>query len=84
MRKIEITYCSLWDYKPEAVSLAADLKEFGVNDLIKLVPGDKGIFKLTLDDKLIYSKTKSGDFPKLSEIADIARMINSWHLMLRS
>ena len=84
MRKIEITYCSLWDYKPEAVSLAADLKELGVNDQIKLVPGDNGIFKLTLDHKLIYSKTRSGDFPNSGEIADIARMINSWHLVFRS
>tara|TARA_S200000501_G_scaffold353664_1_gene373651 strand:- start:507 stop:680 length:174 start_codon:yes stop_codon:yes gene_type:complete len=57
--------------------LAADLKELGVNDQIKLVPGDNGIFKLTLDHKLIYSKTRSGDFPNSGEIADIARMINS-------
>ena len=54
-----------------------DLKEFGVSDQIKLVPGDNGIFKLTLDNKLIYSKTRSGDFPNSDEIADIARMINS-------
>ena len=79
MKKIEITYCSLWNYKPEAVSLAANLKEFGVEDQINLLPGDNGIFKVTLDDKLIYSKTRSGNFPNSSEIADIARMINSWH-----
>ena len=57
--------------------MAADLKEFGVNDQINLVPGDNGIFKLTLDNKLIYSKAKSGDFPNSSEIANIARIINS-------
>jgi selT/selW/selH-like putative selenoprotein len=57
--------------------LAADLKEFGVVDRINLLPGDNGIFKVTLDDKLIYSKTRSGNFPNSSEIADIARMINS-------
>jgi len=57
--------------------LAADLKEFGVNERINLLPGDNGIFKVTLDDKLIYSKTRSGNFPNSSEIADIARMINS-------
>ena len=84
MKKIEITYCSLWNYKPEAVSLAADLREFGVDDQINLLPGDNGIFEVTLDDKLIYSKTRSGDFPNSGEIADIARMINSWHLVLRS
>jgi len=57
--------------------LAADLKEFGVNERINLLPGDNGIFKVTLDDKLIYSKTRSGNFPNPGEIADIARMINS-------
>ena len=57
--------------------MAADLKEFGVNDQIKLVPGYNGIFKITVDHKLIYSKTRSGDFPDPHEIADIARMINS-------
>ena len=57
--------------------MAADLKELGVNDQIELVPGDNGIFKLTLDRKLIYSKTRSGDFPNSDEIADIARIINS-------
>ena len=57
--------------------MAANLKELGVEDQINLLPGNNGIFKVTLDDKLIYSKSRSGNFPNPSEIADIARMINS-------
>tara|TARA_B100001093_G_scaffold455872_1_gene466386 strand:+ start:442 stop:615 length:174 start_codon:yes stop_codon:yes gene_type:complete len=57
--------------------LAADLKKFGVKEQINLVPGENGIFKVSLDQKLIYSKTSSGNFPNSSEIAEIVRMINS-------
>ena len=78
MKKIEIIYCSLWNYKPEAVSLAADLKKRRVKYPIKLVAGEKGIFDVTMDGELIYSKASSEDFPSASETTEIANMINSW------
>ena len=78
MKKIEIIYCSLWNYKPEAVSLAAELRRRGVKYPIDLVAGDKGIFDVILDGETIFSKAISGDFPRVSETAEIAKMINSW------
>lgn len=39
----------------------------------ELVQGDRGIFDVAVDGKLIFSKYKEGRFPENSEIIDMLR-----------
>ena len=62
----------MWDYKPNAVSLADELrKEFGVE--ANLVAGSSGIFDVILDDEIVYSKSNSGKFPEPGEVTNIIK-----------
>lgn len=66
--KIDIHYCAIWNYEPNAASLAAELrKEFRVD--AKLLPGSDGIFDVIVDEKLVYSKSETGRFPEPGEVA---------------
>ena len=62
---VELKYCSMWNYEPQAVSSTGKLlKEFKqrIKDL-KLIPGGGGCFELSVDGDLIYSKLQTGTFP---------------------
>lgn len=62
----------MWNYEPNAASLADELKkEFKVE--AKLVPGKGGIFDVIVDDKLVYSKSKTGKFPEPGEVTKIMK-----------
>ena len=53
--KISIEYCGMWNYKPMAVGLAAELREkLGVES--ELIEGSKGIFDVCVDGQKIFSK----------------------------
>ena len=65
--QIEITYCSVWKYRPKAASLAEELrKEFEVTAM--LISGNGGVFDVTVDGKLIFSKHEALRFPETGEI----------------
>lgn len=50
--------------------MAAELKQaFGVQ--AKLVEGSGGVFDVTADGKLVYSKHDTGRFPDDGEVAEI-------------
>jgi len=49
--KISIEYCVRWNYKPEATSLAATIKEAKGVDA-QLVKGDDGVFEVRVDGEL--------------------------------
>lgn len=53
--------------------MAADIEnEFGVKS--ELVPGKGGVYKITADDKVLYSKKASGDqFPEQGRVIDEIR-----------
>ena len=66
--KIDIHYCTEWNYKPQAASLADELrKSLGVE--AKLIPGGKGIFDVIVDGETVFSKYKVGRFPNSGEVA---------------
>lgn len=54
--KIKIIYCEIWNYLPQAASLAEDLKNNFNNIQIELLSGNKGDFIVFLDDIKIYSR----------------------------
>ena len=65
--KIEIHYCTEWNYKPQAASLAEELSDaFGVN--AELIPGHGGIFDIIVDDNLVFSNSQAGRFPEPGEV----------------
>lgn len=43
---------------------------FGDSVTCKLIKGDRGVFEVTADGTLVYSKVKTGRFPALGEVAD--------------
>ena len=68
--KIHIEYCIKWNYGPEFDRVSNIIK--ATNSSI-IVSGNKkpprsGAFEIILDEKLIYSKFKTGTFPSQSEI----------------
>ena len=68
--KISIEYCSVWNYLPKASSLEQHLK--GKYDAeIEIISSGGGVFEVTLEDKLIFSKKSLGRFPEHSEIDDL-------------
>jgi selenoprotein W-related protein len=70
--QVEIHYCGAWNYKPTAAGLAAELeKEFGAT--VDYIVGSGGIYNVTVDGKLIFSKHKEERFPEPNEILGILR-----------
>ena len=61
---------------PRAASLAAEIrKSLGVES--ELVRGSGGIFDVTVDNQLIFSKKREGRFPTESEIVEKLRSLAS-------
>jgi selT/selW/selH-like putative selenoprotein len=57
---------------PRASSLAATIKkELGVD--AELTRGDRGVFDVAVDGKVIFSKHSAGRFPDDQEILDVLR-----------
>ena len=66
--KINIEYCTAWNYEPRARSLRYDLintfkDEFNELD-IKLIESSGGVFEVSVNKGLkVFSKKKTGRFP---------------------
>ena len=69
--KISIEYCSVWNYLPRASSLEAHLKTKYNGADIKLISSGGGVFEITLDNELIFSKKALGRFPDDGEIDNL-------------
>lgn len=41
--------------------------------MVKIIPSSGGVFEVTLDDKLIFSKKELGRFPDKDEVEAIIR-----------
>lgn len=69
---IEIEYWGMWNYRPTAASLAAELKKsFKVES--KLKEGSGGVFIVTVDGKIVYNKKETGRFPNDGEVTEILK-----------
>ena len=68
--KIEIKFCVVWNYTPQAARLAEELisKYRQRITQITLIPSEGGCFEVTLAGKLIFSKLERGRFPDHQEI----------------
>ncbi len=68
--KIEIEYWGMWNYQPNAASLAAELKESYEVDSI-LNAGSGGVFIVTVDGGIVYNKKETGRFPNEGEVTEL-------------
>ena len=69
--EVRIEYCTSWNYKPRAASLADALKEkYGAEvKTVDLIPGSGGAFEVSLNGTLLYSKLETGQFPTTEQVA---------------
>lgn len=42
--------------------------------MVKIIPSSGGVFEVSLDDKLVFSKKELGRFPNEDEVEDSIRM----------
>lgn len=68
MMEIKIVYCVPCGYITRAKWLKEDLGKKVKNVKVALEGGEKGIFDVYVDKKLIFSKHKEGRFPETDEI----------------
>ena len=72
--EILIKYCSVWNYQPRAAGLADEIKqETGI--VPTLEPGSGGVYDISADGKLLYSKHQTGCFPDNQEILEKIRRL---------
>ena len=67
--EIEIKYCGIWNYKPEALRVREQL--IGSGYTVQLVEGTGGVFDIVVDNQLKFSKKINGNFPSEKEISSI-------------
>ena len=67
---ISIEYCMEWNYEQRALSLRDSLNvELGV--LAEMRPSSGGVFEVTVNGDVIFSKKRLDRFPKDNEINEL-------------
>jgi len=72
---IEITYCTQCRWLLRAAWLAQELLTTFEKDLagVTLKPGSNGIFEISLNQKLLFSRKEAGRFPEAKEVKQLVR-----------
>jgi selenoprotein W-related protein len=75
MNKITITYCTQCRWLLRAGWMAQELLTTfdGELDELTLKPGSGGIFEVTANDKLVWSRKNEGRFPEITELKQRVR-----------
>jgi len=66
--KVSIEYCAQWNYLPRASGLEVELKSKFAGIETKLISSGGGVYEITLDGELIFSKKALGRFPDDGEV----------------
>ena len=66
--KISIEYCAMWNYLPKASSLEVELRNDFPQADISLIASGGGVFEISLNGNLIFSKKALNRFPEDDEI----------------
>ena len=68
--EVKIEYCTQWGYLDKALSLRESIeKQYGVT--AELIQGTGGVFEVSFNNSLLFSKKELGRFPNENEIEDI-------------
>lgn len=72
---VEITYCTQCRWLLRAAWLAQELLTTFEQDLssVALSPGNGGVFDITLNQQLIFSRKEAGRFPEAKEVKQLVR-----------
>jgi selenoprotein W-related protein len=70
--KITIEFCDPCGYRPRAQQAAAWLKE-NAGAEVELVKGRGGVFEITVDGALQFSKKATGRFPSEAELDAVVK-----------
>lgn len=72
---VEITYCTQCRWLLRAAWLAQELLTTFEQDLysVALKPGTGGIFEITLNGRLVFSRKEAGRFPEAKEVKQLIR-----------
>jgi selenoprotein W-related protein len=72
---IEITYCTQCRWLLRAAWMAQELLTTFEQDItrVSLKPGTGGIFEITLNGELLYSRKTEGRFPESKEVKQLVR-----------
>lgn len=75
MNKIRIEYCTSWGYVGRAVALTRKLLNEHKNDIeeIAVIPSTGGVFEISLNDELLFSKKELDRFPEDDEAENLIR-----------
>ena len=74
--KVSIEYCTSWGYLNQALSLRESVeRQFGIK--AELIKGMGGVFEVSVNDNLLFSKKELGRFPDENEIEDLIEGIKS-------
>lgn len=71
--EVEIVYCTVWNYELKASSLEEEIKKVYSEASVNLVKSTGGLFEVSLDGKLIFSKKELNRFPNDGEILSILK-----------
>ena len=74
--KVTITYCTQWNFLPQASRAEEEIKSVNSDIDVLLVPSKGGIFEVEVDGKLIFSKkenigTSENRFPNDGELSNL-------------
>ena len=69
---IHIEFCEKWNYHPDFDRVSKAIKRIISDAKIQgnAKPPRSGAFEVTIDNKLVYSKFKTGGFPQKPDIKD--------------
>jgi len=79
MNKVEIKYCKKCRWLLRSSWMAQEiLNTFEEEvDELSLLPGTGGIFEITVNDQLIWSRKEMGGFPEIAELKKLVRDVVS-------
>lgn len=72
---VSIEYCTSWAYLARAVALSRSIlkeHEDKVTNLT-LIPSHGGVYEITLNDEVIFSKKELDRYPEKNEVEDLIR-----------
>ena len=76
--KVSIEYCSMWNYLPRASGLEVELKSNFAGIETTLISSSGGVFEVTLNNDLIFSKKELSRFPDNGEIEKLIQAKLNW------
>jgi selenoprotein W-related protein len=73
--QIQITYCTQCRWLLRAAWMAQELLTTFEQELgsVALAPGEGGVFDITIDGDLLFSRKQAGRFPDIKELKQLVR-----------